>query len=351
MPTCDAASFEAGVFELFPFAFWKFDEDSGTVAADSSGNGYDGTYNGGVTLGVAGPLTGETAASFDGTDDYFESTLPFTGLKTLTVGMWLNWDTFADDNRTLLDRGGQTDEVAIKITPNSDYSNNFSVEMWGADGGSGGYALAYCTRPTTGWQFVVVTFDIDDLQQNSAPSDPRSKMRVWFADSDSCVEQTLTWTQDSGFTEGKTFDDTTPLRLMHPPQNNGSNQPWDWFQGAHAYGQGDAAYLMLFDRVLTESEICGLLDCPSPEVCNLRTVDEILLVDASNQDVTVTIFDGEELPAIGFSHIWYIKRIDDSANTVTVDPSPWTIDGLTTLTLEPWDAIALVTDGYTLYRL
>lgn len=33
-----------------PIAYWKLDEASGTIAADSSGNGHHGTYNGGVLL-------------------------------------------------------------------------------------------------------------------------------------------------------------------------------------------------------------------------------------------------------------------------------------------------------------
>ena len=33
-----------------PAAYWKLDETSGTTAADSSGNGNNGTYGGGVTL-------------------------------------------------------------------------------------------------------------------------------------------------------------------------------------------------------------------------------------------------------------------------------------------------------------
>ena len=32
-----------------PVAWWKFDDGAGTTAADSSGNGYDGTVNGNAT--------------------------------------------------------------------------------------------------------------------------------------------------------------------------------------------------------------------------------------------------------------------------------------------------------------
>lgn len=154
-------------------AHWPFDESSGTTANDAGPNNYDGTYTGGVTLNGS-------AATFDGTDDYMTVSPAWGSLKTLTVGMWLDWDTFANDNRTLIDRGSQTGEVAIKITPNSDYSDNFSVEMWGADSGSGGYALAYCSRPPASETLIAVSFDINLLQQNSNYLGPRPKMRVWY---------------------------------------------------------------------------------------------------------------------------------------------------------------------------
>jgi hypothetical protein len=49
--------------------WWRFDEGSGTVANDSSGNGNDGTFNGDPQW-VDGILGG--ALEFDGTDDYIE---------------------------------------------------------------------------------------------------------------------------------------------------------------------------------------------------------------------------------------------------------------------------------------
>ena len=47
-------------------AWWKFDETNGTIAYDSSGNGYDGNLTNGPTW-AAGKIGG--ALSFDGVDD------------------------------------------------------------------------------------------------------------------------------------------------------------------------------------------------------------------------------------------------------------------------------------------
>src|SRR3989442_10796696 len=50
-----------------PIAYWKFDDGSGTLAADSSGNGFNGTLVNGP-LWVAGRIG--QGLSFDGVDDY-----------------------------------------------------------------------------------------------------------------------------------------------------------------------------------------------------------------------------------------------------------------------------------------
>ncbi len=47
---------------------YKLDETSGTVAHDSSGNGRDGTVNGGVTW------DGDQGLSFNGSDTYLKAT-------------------------------------------------------------------------------------------------------------------------------------------------------------------------------------------------------------------------------------------------------------------------------------
>jgi len=71
-------------------AWWKLDETSGTIASDSSGNGYDGTLNGNPTW-AAGKLDG--ALQFDGSGDYVNCGLididtAVTG--GMTVSAWIN---------------------------------------------------------------------------------------------------------------------------------------------------------------------------------------------------------------------------------------------------------------------
>jgi hypothetical protein len=55
-----------------PTAFYEMQETSGTTAHDSSGNGFDATITGGVTLGQSGPTsdTGYKSMSYDGSTGY-----------------------------------------------------------------------------------------------------------------------------------------------------------------------------------------------------------------------------------------------------------------------------------------
>src|SRR4051812_5973012 len=54
--TIAAAGIFAASAKAAPSTLWfTFDETSGTLAADSSGNANNGTYTGGPTLGVAAP--------------------------------------------------------------------------------------------------------------------------------------------------------------------------------------------------------------------------------------------------------------------------------------------------------
>ncbi len=66
-------------------AHWRFDEGSGDIAFDISGNGNDGTINGAQSV----PGVGGSALEFDGVDDYVETPIldvPVDG----TVEAWVN---------------------------------------------------------------------------------------------------------------------------------------------------------------------------------------------------------------------------------------------------------------------
>jgi len=81
-----------------PIAHYKFDEGSGSIAYDSSGNGNTGTLSGSwatSTAWVAGKYG--TALDFDGSDDHI--TIPDGTVPTAprTVSMWFKSDNIASE--------------------------------------------------------------------------------------------------------------------------------------------------------------------------------------------------------------------------------------------------------------
>lgn len=59
--SASATTYSAAVLADSPVGYWRLDETSGTTAADSSGNGYDGTYVNTPTLNQTSAITGNAA--------------------------------------------------------------------------------------------------------------------------------------------------------------------------------------------------------------------------------------------------------------------------------------------------
>ncbi|MDT8303480.1 MAG: PA14 domain-containing protein [Sedimentisphaerales bacterium] len=76
-----------GIAKADLVGWWRFDESSGTIAADSSGNGNNGTVMGGAEW-VDGQLGG--ALLFNGQDSYVAAPhIPFDS-RSFTIMMWVN---------------------------------------------------------------------------------------------------------------------------------------------------------------------------------------------------------------------------------------------------------------------
>jgi len=75
--------------------WWKFDEGSGTVAVDSSGNGLSGVINGNPTWGTNGPFDQSNYLLFDGTNDWVDINSVPQGkflFANYTIAMWFRVD-------------------------------------------------------------------------------------------------------------------------------------------------------------------------------------------------------------------------------------------------------------------
>lgn len=152
-----------------PVGYWRLGDKSGTVAKDSSGNGRDGTYVGGVMLGAAGAIgDGDAAAKFDGTTGYVDLG-DVAALKPaqVTVEVWYR----STDTDGML--------VACPVTPYGYdiwVTETTGLPRWEFDGVSA--AVRSITGPSSVadglWHHIVGTYDgitarlyVDGVQVNS----------------------------------------------------------------------------------------------------------------------------------------------------------------------------------------
>jgi hypothetical protein len=122
-----------------PLAFWRFDETSGTTAVDSSGHGNDGTYAGGVTLGVTGAIAndGGTAAAFDGMTGFMTAgdVFEFTGPTPCSFEAWVNPILDADFHDILSrsdGQGGTTTGYLMYVEPQPTPMMDFALYSAGS---------------------------------------------------------------------------------------------------------------------------------------------------------------------------------------------------------------------------
>lgn len=94
-PAQAGLTYEQTVLSDNPLGYWQFEEAAGSTALNSSagGNTYDGTYNGGVTLGTPGVTgIGGNSASFDGSSGFVQlpGTWGGTGWPEVSIEAWVN---------------------------------------------------------------------------------------------------------------------------------------------------------------------------------------------------------------------------------------------------------------------
>ncbi len=140
-------SYEAMVVECQPFAYWRLNEVSGTVAYDNIG-GNNGTYNS-VTLGAAGGIAGSTdaAAEFDGLSSYVSTVAGLLNNKPAFT--MIGWIRRAADQADRTGLFGQNDLVEFG------YINNNTLECWTDNG----LDISPNPLPNEQWGQVAVVHD------------------------------------------------------------------------------------------------------------------------------------------------------------------------------------------------
>lgn len=110
-------SYQSVVLADSPTAYWRLGESSGTVAADTSGNGYTGAYQtGGLVLGATGLLTDDnnTAVSFPGgaatNRCMLVSPSPLKTQGAVTMEAWIKLDALTE-TQVVIVRSGQSADL------------------------------------------------------------------------------------------------------------------------------------------------------------------------------------------------------------------------------------------------
>jgi hypothetical protein len=93
-PDADGASYAATIAAAGPIAWYRFEEEGGTLLVDSSGNGHDGTYHGGPGVSFGRPGIGGGHSAFFNGNGYAlvpsgdSGVLDFTGKASFSTEIW-----------------------------------------------------------------------------------------------------------------------------------------------------------------------------------------------------------------------------------------------------------------------
>jgi Concanavalin A-like lectin/glucanases superfamily/TGF-beta propeptide len=158
------ASYEQAVSSDLPRAYWRLgDAFSAPEAADSSGNGFDGWYGGGVEPGAEGGIedNADTAATFSGTEpgpDVFVDDAPGLnfGAADFTVEAWIS--TTENGERAVVGKRG-TSWPGWEVTVTDDLGFEGRVRAVLDDGSVHRTAYGPSARVDDGaWHHIVVVF-------------------------------------------------------------------------------------------------------------------------------------------------------------------------------------------------
>jgi autotransporter-associated beta strand protein/parallel beta-helix repeat protein len=146
-----------------PAGYWHLDETGGTTAADASGNGNQGIYSSGVTLGISGvlPTVSDNAAQFHGNNDSLS--IPDNAAfkpAQITVEAWVKPDPASPYYRGLVvktSNAGWGDGYGIVRVGGDNTNIRFFVNNYNTTQVQGAIAVGQ-------WSHVVGTYDGANLK-------------------------------------------------------------------------------------------------------------------------------------------------------------------------------------------
>jgi len=179
--TVASDAYSSVVLAKGPVGYWRLGESVGPAAADSSPNGYSGTYNGNPSFGQPGAIAGDpdTAVGFNGpaSGDFVEIANPAGGDFSqptsgagLTVEVWMRPDALIFSGQTTnpyvhwLGKGmTQQHEWAFRFYSQDTYRpNRISAYIWNPAGGEGAGAYFQDVLTIGEWIHIVACYEPGD---------------------------------------------------------------------------------------------------------------------------------------------------------------------------------------------
>jgi hypothetical protein len=142
-----------------PYASWKLDDGAGAVAADSSGNAKAALLLGSPAWLSGGSCVAGGCLSFNGTGQSGYASLDLSGTSAVTVAFWMNWSSYANDDRLAMEFSSNFNNVTtgFMIDPNSSSGGGGQFEA--GLRGDAGYNQALFARPAAGWHHYAFVFN------------------------------------------------------------------------------------------------------------------------------------------------------------------------------------------------
>ena len=261
---------------------WRFDEDSGAVAADSSGNGYDGALLGDPQW-IVGYLDG--ALEFDGNGDYVD--LPISPLLgSLTNSTFATWVDFSNEGgawQRIFDFG-INETFNMFLTPRTDTGGPMRFAITITSWNDEDQTTAPATCPS-GWHHVAVTLNA------------QASTHTLYLDGEAIAENTSAR--------------YTPSDLGETTQNwLGRSQ-----YGADAYFDGRLDDFRIYNRVLAPGHVEALFNGTPPDFA--KAYDPVPKDGAMHSDTWANI--AWKAGDFAVSHDVYFGDSFDAVNDGTRD--------------------------------
>jgi hypothetical protein len=127
------APYKAAVLGDRPTAYWRLGEQPGSLVAADERHDFDGSYEGGPTLGVVHQLGGDDGRCHRNVDD--DTSADFDGLVTQPLGQWIH----VADGGALAYPGREPFSLEAWVHPHN--LNTVTRRIFSKEGATGGYLL------------------------------------------------------------------------------------------------------------------------------------------------------------------------------------------------------------------